>query len=68
MSHKSPIHSQHYPDSFYVATAKELHQHPKLTENITVDVCIVGGGFSGINTAIELRQRANFEMKLVMKV
>jgi gamma-glutamylputrescine oxidase len=48
MPRKSPIHSQHYPDSFYVATAKELYSHPKLTKQLTVDVCIVGGGFSGI--------------------
>jgi gamma-glutamylputrescine oxidase len=57
MPSKSPIHSPHYPDSFYVATAKELYSYPKLTEQLIVDVCIVGGGFSGINTAIELRQR-----------
>ena len=57
MPAKSPIHSQHYPDSFYLATANDLFEHPRLTENINADVCIIGGGFSGINTAIELRQR-----------
>lgn len=53
----SPIHSENYPDSFYFHHAKELFQHPRLTESINVDVCIVGGGFTGINTAIELAQK-----------
>ncbi|QIR15302.1 NAD(P)/FAD-dependent oxidoreductase [Shewanella aestuarii] len=54
---KSPVHSQQHPDSFYVATAKQCVEHPKLDGELTVDVCIVGGGFTGINTAIELSQR-----------
>ena len=57
MPSKSPVHSDNYPASFYFATAKELHQHPTLEGSLEVDVCIVGGGFSGLNTAIELRQR-----------
>ncbi|MCL1141971.1 NAD(P)/FAD-dependent oxidoreductase [Shewanella gaetbuli] len=57
MPAQSPIHSDKYPDSFYFHHAKELHQHPKLTESINVDVCIVGAGYTGINTAIELAQK-----------
>ncbi len=57
MSTKSPVHSEQYPASYYFATAKELHQSPRLEEVIDVDVCVVGGGFSGINTAIELAQK-----------
>ena len=57
MPTKPPVHSDNYPASFYFATAKELYQHPQLEGSMEVDVCIVGGGFSGINTAIELRQR-----------
>ena len=53
----SPIHSDNYPDSFYFHSAKELFNHPQLTESLHVDVCVVGGGFSGINTAIELAQK-----------
>lgn len=53
----SPVHSEQYPSSYYFSTAKELHEHPQLQEQISADVCIVGGGFSGINTAIELAQK-----------
>ena len=54
---KRPVHSEQYPSSYYFDTAKELYEHPQLQESIKVDVCIVGGGFSGINTAIELAQK-----------
>ncbi len=57
MQAKSPVHSDMYPSSYYFDTAKELYQHPQLRERIDVDVCVVGGGFSGINTAIELAQK-----------
>ncbi|GIU17887.1 FAD-dependent oxidoreductase [Shewanella colwelliana] len=57
MSSKSPVHSNNYPDSYYYATANALYEAPQLTEHIKVDVCVVGGGFSGINTAIELAQK-----------
>ncbi|WP_110456035.1 NAD(P)/FAD-dependent oxidoreductase [Shewanella algidipiscicola] len=57
MPSKPPIHSDHYPQSYYFATANALEPQPKLTEHIKVDVCIIGGGFSGINTAIELAQK-----------
>ncbi|MBS98381.1 MAG: FAD-dependent oxidoreductase [Oceanospirillaceae bacterium] len=54
---KSPVHSERYPDSFYVATAREVTEHPRLEEELDVDVCVVGGGFSGVNTALELAER-----------
>ncbi|QYJ78050.1 NAD(P)/FAD-dependent oxidoreductase [Shewanella acanthi] len=57
MAAKAPVHSEQYPQSYYVDTAKEIYSHPQLEGEVSVDVCIVGGGFSGINTAIELRER-----------
>lgn len=57
MASKPPVHSEQYPHSYYVDTAKEIYAHPQFEGNISADVCIVGGGFSGINTAIELAQR-----------
>ncbi|MGL4713227.1 MAG: NAD(P)/FAD-dependent oxidoreductase, partial [Shewanella sp.] len=57
MASKPPVHSEQYPQSYYVDTAKEIYTYPQLEGNINADVCIVGGGFSGINTAIELAQR-----------
>jgi glycine/D-amino acid oxidase-like deaminating enzyme len=57
MASKPPVHSEQYPHSYCVDTAKEIYAYPQLEGNINADVCIVGGGFSGINTAIELAQR-----------
>lgn len=57
MTKKPAIHSDAYPASYYTDTAKACVEHPQLTEKLVVDVCIVGGGFTGINTAIELAQK-----------
>jgi len=46
-----------YPNSYYAATSR----YPLLFEHLEgqrhADVCIIGAGFSGINTAIELAER-----------
>ncbi|QDF67253.1 FAD-binding oxidoreductase [Shewanella sp. SNU WT4] len=54
---KTAVHSDNYPASLYVATVNKHENYPILQEAIEVDVAIVGGGFSGINTAIELAQQ-----------
>lgn len=46
-----------YIDSYYQATINPLPLQPELTQDIDVDVCIIGGGMTGMNAAIELRQR-----------
>ncbi|MCB4768593.1 FAD-binding oxidoreductase [Ancylobacter sp. Lp-2] len=43
--------------SYYAATANSYAPFPPLAESIEADVCIVGGGFTGINTALELAER-----------
>ncbi|GAB4069463.1 FAD-binding oxidoreductase [Ancylobacter sonchi] len=43
--------------SYYAATAHSYAAFPPLAEPIEADVCIVGGGFTGINTALELAER-----------
>lgn len=45
------------PASYYEATRLGLAEYPHLQGELKVDVCIVGGGFSGLNTAIELAER-----------
>ena len=40
--------------SYYAATINESKTYPKLKEDITSEVCIVGAGFTGINTALNL--------------
>ncbi|WLH70633.1 FAD-binding oxidoreductase [Pseudomonas sp. FP2309] len=43
--------------SYYRATANAMPEHPCLGADLTADVCVIGGGFTGVNTAIELAQR-----------
>lgn len=51
------IHSNTYPPSYYYASKNSHISYPKLTESITTEVCIIGGGFSGVATALELAER-----------
>ena len=43
--------------SYYAATLGEHQTYPALTERIDTDVCVIGGGFSGISTALHLAER-----------
>ncbi|WP_286261230.1 NAD(P)/FAD-dependent oxidoreductase [Thalassotalea atypica] len=46
-----------YPDSYYAATANRTQDYPKLTGDLSADVCVVGGGYSGLSTAIALQEK-----------
>lgn len=50
-------HNSEYPESYYAATRNVELNCPTLTDHQTTQVCVIGGGFSGINTAIELAER-----------
>jgi len=43
--------------SYYTATVNQDSDYPELEGDHRVDVAIVGGGFTGINTALELAER-----------
>lgn len=51
------IQSHDHARSYYRATANAMPERPSLGADLTADVCVVGGGFTGVNTAIELAQR-----------
>ena len=51
------VHSDQHAASYYAATANRQLSYPTLAGEELADVCIVGGGFSGLNTAIELARR-----------
>ena len=43
--------------SYYAATANDDTRHPQLSEDLNVDVCVIGGGFTGISSALHLAER-----------
>ena len=44
-------------DSYYAATAHAARTHPRLSETVECDVCVVGGGIAGCSSALHLAQR-----------
>ena len=49
-------HAGHYPDSWYAATATPLDPFPPLTGKAEADLCIVGGGYTGLSAALHAAQ------------
>lgn len=45
-----------YPSSYYAEHAIKLKKFPCLKNKIRADVCVVGGGFTGLSTALHLAQ------------
>jgi gamma-glutamylputrescine oxidase len=49
--------SSDHTRSYYLASANAMPQRATLEAELSADVCVIGGGFTGVNTAIELAQR-----------
>jgi gamma-glutamylputrescine oxidase len=43
--------------SYYAASANDKVQRPKLTEDISADICVVGSGFTGLSSALHLAEK-----------
>jgi gamma-glutamylputrescine oxidase len=46
-----------YPASYYSATATPLAAFPMLKGQVRADVCVVGGGYTGLSAALHLAER-----------
>jgi gamma-glutamylputrescine oxidase len=53
-----------HPDSYYVATANAMPEHPTLRGSAYADVCVIGGGLTGVSAALHLAER-NFDVVLL---
>nr|WP_308910108.1 FAD-binding oxidoreductase [Pseudokordiimonas caeni] len=51
------VHSDRFPASYYAATLKDKAPFARLEGEVTADVCIVGGGFTGVAAALHLAER-----------
>jgi gamma-glutamylputrescine oxidase len=52
------MHSpESHPPSYYCATRNDHTEYPALCGEQRSDVCVVGGGFTGISTALSLAER-----------
>ncbi|XZZ68481.1 NAD(P)/FAD-dependent oxidoreductase [Microbulbifer sp. PAAF003] len=46
-----------HTESYYAATANDLQEYPRLEGNVEADVCIIGGGYTGLSSALHLAER-----------
>lgn len=48
---------QEHTGSYYAASVNEVTGYPQLEGTVETDVCVVGGGFTGVATALTLAER-----------
>jgi len=53
-----------HTSSYYAASAAPGDPHPRLSADIVTDVCVIGGGFTGLSAALHLAE-AGFEVTLI---
>ena len=46
-----------YPDTYYAATAVGIREHASLAGAERADVCVIGGGFTGLSAALNLAEQ-----------
>ncbi len=51
--------SQAHPPSYYAATANPAPPRPSLAGDADCDVCVIGGGYTGLATALNLAERGH---------
>lgn len=53
-----------YPDSWYAATADQIGPFPPLEGRVRTDVCVIGGGYTGLSAALHLARRG-YDVRLL---
>jgi glycine/D-amino acid oxidase-like deaminating enzyme len=61
---RDSIHTDQLPPSYYTATCNDLEPFSRLEGNMKVHVCVVGGGFTGVATALHLAEKG-YDVALV---
>lgn len=46
-----------HANSYYAATANRQSEYPSLSGDSSCDVCVIGGGYSGLSSALHLAER-----------
>jgi gamma-glutamylputrescine oxidase len=46
-----------YPPSYYAATANAIDPFPAVKGDLSCDVCVIGGGYTGLSAALHLSER-----------
>lgn len=54
---KKTAETREHTGSYYAASANWQTAYPRLENDIEADVVVVGGGFTGVNTAVELVEK-----------
>ena len=49
--------TDNHPASYYVATARGMTDYPELAGDERADVCVIGGGFTGVSAALNLAEK-----------
>ena len=52
-----PMAAPQHVESYYSATANDRRERPVLAGEVRADVCVIGGGFTGLSAALHLAER-----------
>ncbi len=46
-----------HPSTYYAASAMNLRCYPQIIESVNCDTCVIGGGYTGLSTALNLAEK-----------
>ena len=51
------LKAEEHCHSYYAASVNTSTDYPSLMDSVSVDVCVIGAGFTGVSTALTLAER-----------